>query len=560
MPPQLLVLSPPTPPSLVLPAANLATRQRPAPARLGGGGAEEERLRRRPPEKILFLEEGSRRGRRTMGLLGMVGDSFGCSATGERLVSAARDGDIQEAMALLELNPRLARYSTFGIRNSPLHYSAAKGHHEIVSLLIESGVDINLRNCRGQTALMQACLYGHWKVVQILVLFKANIHKKDCFSGATAIHFAALKGHTRCLRLLVADYVPSLSEFWSVMHAKSADETNKEAFDAVGLRRLINGKSDGGVTPLHLAALHGHAESVQLLLDLGASVSEVTINDGSTIDLIGSGSTPLHYAACGGSAVCCQLLVAAGANMRAQNTNGLTPLMVARSWHKNSVEGILTKRPEVPVRILPSSYLSLPMMSIFKIARECGWRKTSVSSTCHDQCAICLEMECTVSAEGCGHEFCTKCALYLCATASSSTSIRGVPGSIPCPLCRHTIVSFVRLASTTPIKELPWTNKSLALCAAGASTGSKHADPAAITSSKYTGSLHRRSELRSLRSSSVDLGCSSFRTASSGKLSSIKLNCTGADETMPCLVNCFRPDVQRSSSYRERIRRYSQFS
>jgi len=70
-------------------------------------------------------------GPRTMGLLGMMGDSFGCSATGERLVSAARDGDIQEARALLELNPRLARYSTFGIRNSPLHYSAAKGHHEV---------------------------------------------------------------------------------------------------------------------------------------------------------------------------------------------------------------------------------------------------------------------------------------------------------------------------------------------------------------------------------------------------------------------------------------------
>jgi E3 ubiquitin-protein ligase XBAT32/33 len=36
-----------------------------------------------------------------------------------------------------------------------------------------------------------------------------------------------------------------------------------------------------------LAALHGHAESLQLLLDLGASVSEITVNDGSTIDLIG---------------------------------------------------------------------------------------------------------------------------------------------------------------------------------------------------------------------------------------------------------------------------------
>uniref|UniRef100_M8BZV3 Serine/threonine-protein phosphatase 6 regulatory ankyrin repeat subunit B n=1 Tax=Aegilops tauschii TaxID=37682 RepID=M8BZV3_AEGTA len=309
-----------------------------------------------------------------MGLLGMMGDSFGCSATGERLVSAARDGDIQEARALLELNPRLARYSTFGIRNTPLHYSAAKGHHEIVSLLIETGVDINLRNCRGQTALMQACLYGHWKVVQILVLFKANIHKKDCFSGATAIHFAALKGHTRCIRLIAADYVPSLPDFWSIMRGTATGETNKEAFDAANLQRLVNAKSDGGVTPLHLAALHGHAESLQLLLDLGASVSEVTVNDGSTIDLIGSGSTALHYAACGGSAVCCQLLIAAGAHMGAENANGLSPLMVARSWHKTGAEGVLSKQPEGRLLILPSPYLSLPLMSIVKIARVHGGR------------------------------------------------------------------------------------------------------------------------------------------------------------------------------------------
>lgn len=66
-----------------------------------------------------------------MRFLSLVGNSFGCSASGERLVSAARDGDLQEAKALLECNPRLARYSTFGVRNSPLHYSAAQGHHEV---------------------------------------------------------------------------------------------------------------------------------------------------------------------------------------------------------------------------------------------------------------------------------------------------------------------------------------------------------------------------------------------------------------------------------------------
>lgn len=60
-----------------------------------------------------------------------MGNSFGCSASGERLVSAARDGDFQEAQALLECNPRLAKYSTFGVRNSPLHFSAIQGHNEV---------------------------------------------------------------------------------------------------------------------------------------------------------------------------------------------------------------------------------------------------------------------------------------------------------------------------------------------------------------------------------------------------------------------------------------------
>lgn len=60
-----------------------------------------------------------------------MGNSLGCSASGERLVSAARDGDAIEARMLLELSPALARYSTFGGLNTPLHFAAAKGHLDV---------------------------------------------------------------------------------------------------------------------------------------------------------------------------------------------------------------------------------------------------------------------------------------------------------------------------------------------------------------------------------------------------------------------------------------------
>lgn len=82
-----------------------------------------------------------------------MGNSFGCSASGERLVSAARDGDLVEARMLLDFNPCLARYSTFGGLNSPLHFAAAKGHSEIVTLLLEHGADVNSRNYCGQVCL-----------------------------------------------------------------------------------------------------------------------------------------------------------------------------------------------------------------------------------------------------------------------------------------------------------------------------------------------------------------------------------------------------------------------
>ncbi|TKY45135.1 E3 ubiquitin-protein ligase XBAT33 [Spatholobus suberectus] len=368
-----------------------------------------------------------------------MGNSFGCSASGERLVSAARDGDLVEAKMLLECNPCLAKYSTFGGLNSPLHFAASKGHNEIVALLLENGADVNSRNYCGQTALMQACRYGHWEVVQTLLLFRCNVMKADYLSGRTALHFAAINGHARCIRLVVADFVPSAP--YEALHARmdaEGDGSNvKNKHEQSVLPKFVNKTADAGITALHMAALNGYFDCVQLLLDLNANVSAATYHYGTSMDLIGAGSTPLHYAACGGNLKCCQARI---------STLIWLPLDVARMWGRHWLEPLLAPTSDATISSFPSSnYLSLPLMSVLNIARECGLQSTTTSSNEIDVCAVCLERQCSVAAEGCGHELCVRCALYLCSTTNVASETSGPPGSIPCPLCRHGIVSFVKL-------------------------------------------------------------------------------------------------------------------
>ena len=56
------------------------------------------------------------------------------------------------------------------------------------------------------------------------------------------------------------------------------------------LSKFVNKAADGGITALHMAALNGLFDCVQLLLDLEANVSAVTFHYGTTMDMIGISS------------------------------------------------------------------------------------------------------------------------------------------------------------------------------------------------------------------------------------------------------------------------------
>lgn len=361
-----------------------------------------------------------------------MGNALGCAGLGERLAAAARDGDAAEVRRLLDANPGLARCAAFGSLSSPLHLAAAKGHHEIAALLLENGADVNGRNIYGQTALMQACRFGHWEVVQTLLLFRCNVSKADSLSGRTALHVAAAGGHVRCARLLLAGAGSGRSKL---------------------VNRAASG-GGGGVTALHLAALHGHADCVHLLVDERADVAARTLPCAAPpMASVGAGSAPLHYAAAGGDVKCCQILVSRGADRAAVNCNGWLPVDVARTWGCHWLEHVLSPKSLLPIpRFPPSAYLSSPLASVITLARDCGLAlnmsslPTDTMDGGADACAVCLERPCNVAAEVCGHELCVKCALDLCSVIRSYDA-PGIAGTIPCPLCRSGIASFRRRAA-----------------------------------------------------------------------------------------------------------------
>ena len=118
--------------------------------------------------------------------------------------------------------------------------------------------------------------------------------------GDTALHLAALYGHTGCARLLLG----------------------------AGARADIRDENEG--VPLHDAAAGGYQDLVLILLDSAPHCISVRDIDGDT---------PLHNAARGGFADIINFLLERGADPGAQNNEGMTPLdlTVAGSAARNAL-------------------------------------------------------------------------------------------------------------------------------------------------------------------------------------------------------------------------------
>jgi ankyrin repeat protein len=113
---------------------------------------------------------------------------------------------------------------------------------ERAELFLKAGMNINVRDKDGNTALMLASMTGDPEIFNLLIGKGADINARSA-SGYTALMYLSSRGDTATAKLLLK---------------KGAD---------------VNSRSNDGDTALMLASLNGNFEAAKLLVESGADVN-----------------------------------------------------------------------------------------------------------------------------------------------------------------------------------------------------------------------------------------------------------------------------------------------
>ncbi|XP_068697924.1 transient receptor potential cation channel subfamily A member 1 homolog [Montipora foliosa] len=248
---------------------------------------------------------------------------------------AAINGHVEIAKCLTEHNAKIEARNIY--HETPLHKAAAYNKTRMVSFLLEKGADIECLDKDNNTPLLNAVRSGHSEVVKLLLTRGANLKAKNT-QDKTAFLLAAEENRINTL---------------------------KEILQHQDAKQLVDESDLNENTPLHIAAMNGHALIVEALLKTGAridsrnedentplhlaakngkvrTIAELLKGDPSIInDENEASNTPLHLAASEGHVKCCKALLENGAEVDARNSKFWTPLDCAAANGHPKVATIL---------------------------------------------------------------------------------------------------------------------------------------------------------------------------------------------------------------------------
>ena len=222
-----------------------------------------------------------------------------------------------------------------------LHYAARAGLRSVVELLVKKGADVNVVTLQKYTPLHFAASRGHYEIVKFLLEHGASVDIRA--KRGTPLVGAIENGHLEVVKLLL-DSGADVSKMPTLI--LSAVSSGKEEMVRLLIERGVNDvnvKRWNGLFALMQAVNKGLNNIVSLLLKNGADVNLKRDSDNWT---------SLHLAVQKGDAEMVKvLLVATGIDVNAQDKDGNTPLhLAALQGHFDIVNLLLKQNADVTLK------------------------------------------------------------------------------------------------------------------------------------------------------------------------------------------------------------------
>jgi ankyrin repeat protein len=233
---------------------------------------------------------------------------------------------------------------------SALHAAVAKGHLNIVGLLLEHEVSVNVRNGDAATPLHLATKGGHLDVVSLLLESDPRPQPAHAPTAAELLYPPAWQG--RVDNLCTKFPVLGQAAVVAALHAHDG-----HAGMAIGTLRehpLVERDNDTS-TALFLAIRNGHTEIARLLLKHGADPNKLNKN----------GDTPLVVAAAMKQRdVMSLLLTEGGADPNKNGKNGSLPLGTATATGQLDIARMLLDGGADPNKLTPDEGASFLIFTV----------------------------------------------------------------------------------------------------------------------------------------------------------------------------------------------------